>query len=314
MERRAVVILGPTCSGKSFVAFETAKLLQSEIISADSRQFYKYLDIGTAKPPDAYMREIPHHLISFLEPDDSYNVSNFEQDALSIMRRISYPGNIPVISGGSGLYIQAIVDGIFEISADAATRDSLMGELEQHGIEYMYKKLASLDPASAATMLPQNWKRVIRALEVFITTGRSITVLQQEHRRKPEFTFFQFCIEWTRALLYERINARVDEMLAAGLVDEVKELLERGISPHWNAMNTVGYKEIVACLNGEIVIEEAIRRIKRNTRHFAKRQFTWFKRDSRIINLHVDSEQALRELPNTILSFVLNNSECSENA
>lgn len=296
MEKRVIVIAGPTCSGKSFLAFELAKLLGSEILSADSRQFYRQLNIGTAKPTPAMMNTIPHHFINSLDIAESYNASDFEKESLKIIDTLCAQNIIPIVAGGSGLYLRAITNGVFNVPSEPALRAELMRDLERDGKEAMYERLKEKDPASARTMLPQNWKRVIRALEVFQLTGTSILGLQNERVTRKGYSFLQICIEWPRALLYERIDDRVDAMMKEGLFREVSLLHELGYSPLMNALNTVGYKELFGVIEKRYCVEEAIRLIKRNTRHYAKRQLTWFRHVSGMHALPLRREQELVDL------------------
>lgn len=302
---QVIVIAGPTCSGKTKVSLKLAEILDTEIISADSRQVYRYLDIGTAKPLSSDLKKIKHHFISSLNPDIKFNVSDFETEALKIIKELHTRNKIPVVAGGSGLYIKALVDGIFNtVDTDDDFRKKLMNERTENGNEYLYSKLKEVDPVSASGMLPQNYKRIIRALEVYYLTGKPIWVLQQEYSRDVEIEFVQYGLNWERDKLYRNIESRVDEMLKAGLVNEVKEILKKGFDKKLNALNTVGYKEIISYLDGEISFERAVELIKRNTRRFAKRQLTWFNRDKRIKWIKVGSEKDLIKTPDMIFSSI----------
>jgi len=284
-QKRIIVIVGPTCTGKTNLSLKLAQLIPSEIISADSRQFFKFLDIGTAKPTKEQIKNTPHHLIDFLNPSDRYDASMFEKDAEKIIEEIFRRANTPIVVGGSGLYIKALIDGIFDSSEnDEEYRKELLQKRKEFGNEFLYEELKKVDPVSAEKMLPQNWKRVIRALEVYHTTGQPIWKHHQKQSSSKEknYTFKQFGLNWERALLYENINRRVDLMIEYGLIDEVKNILEMGYDKNLNSLNTVGYKEIIQHLKGEISLERAIELIKRNTRHYAKRQITWFRKDERI--------------------------------
>lgn len=284
-EKTVVVIVGPTCSGKTLLAIKLAEILNSEIISADSRQIYKHLNIGTAKPSTEQLQKVPHHLIDFLDPSANYDVSLFEKDAERIIDLIQSKNKIPIVVGGSGLYIKALIDGIFDSAdKDEEYRKELLQKRKEHGNEFLYEELKKLDPLSAAKMLQQNWKRVMRALEVIHTTGEPIWKHHQEQStfKEKKYDFKQFGLNWDRKLLYENIDRRVDWMIEIGLVDEVKNILGKEYDKNLNSLNTVGYKEIIQHLAGEISVERAIELIKRNTRHYAKRQMTWFRKDSRI--------------------------------
>ncbi len=290
MERRVIVILGPTASGKTALGIEIAERLQTEIISADSRQLYRKLNIGTAKPTHEELARVKHHFIDYLDINEEYNVSRFETEALTVVDSLHALGKIPVVVGGSGLYIKAIVDGIFnEVETDPGYREELIELREKKGNEYLYEILRLKDPVAAAELLPQNWKRVIRALEVNKLTGKSIKDFHRDYKREDDLRFFQFGLNWEREKLYSRIEKRVDQMIESGLVEEVKSVLNEGFNKKMNALNTVGYKEIFDFLDGKISLDRAIELIKRNTRRYAKRQLTWFRRDERIKWLNVDT-------------------------
>lgn len=301
MEPKVIVITGPTCSGKSFLGLLLAEKLKTEIISADSRQIYKYLDIGTAKPSDAELKKIKHHFINDLEPDEKYNVSRYENEALKIIGNLISNNKVPVVVGGSGLYIKAIVDGIFDtVDVDESFREEMLGKKRIYGNEYLFSELKKVDPVSASKILPQNWKRIIRALEVYHLTGKPIDIHQKEHIRKVNFNFVQFGLNWDRKILYQNIERRVDEMIAGGLVNETKNII-RSYDKNLNSLNTVGYKEIISYLEGSISLNQAIELIKRNTRRFAKRQLTWFRTDDRIVWLEIESQKDLITIADEII-------------
>lgn len=304
MERKVIVITGPTCSGKTTLAIHLAEKLGSEIISADSRQFYKKLDIGTAKPGQEQLSKVKHHFINNLEPDQYFNASIFEKEATEVINSLLEKNIIPIVVGGSGLYIRALIDGIFDSSdADSEVRSRLKEKKEKHGIESLYAELKEVDSVSASRMLPQNWKRVTRALEVFYSTGKPIWQHHSEQISERDFKFSQYGLNWERDTLYRNIENRVDNMIAAGLVEEVRTLLNAQYSKDINALNTVGYKEIISYLKGEISLELAIGLIKRNTRRYAKRQMTWFRHDERIKWFNVSSESDLNIIANEIIKL-----------
>jgi len=284
-KKSVIVIVGPTCSGKTNLSLKLSKRIPSETISADSRQIYKFLDIGTAKPSKLQLKRITHHLIDILDPSKDYDASIFEKNAEKIIDGIQNKNKIPIVVGGSGLYVKALIDGIFD-SADRNEeyRKELLQKRKEFGNEFLYEELKKVDPESAAKMLPQNWKRVMRALEVFHTTGEPIWKHHQKQSSSKEkkYIFKQFGLNWDRKILYENIDRRVDEMIKNGFVDEVKNILFKGYNKNLNSLNSVGYKEIIQHLEGEISLERAIELIKRNTRHYAKRQMTWFRKDKRI--------------------------------
>jgi len=305
MERRVIVILGPTASGKTALGIEIAEHLETEIISADSRQLYRKLNIGTAKPTREELSRVEHHFIDYLDINEDYNVSRFETEALSVIDSLHAEGKIPVVVGGSGLYIKSIVDGIFnEVETDLEYREELIELREKKGNEYLYELLRIKDPVAAAELLPQNWKRVIRALEVNKLTGKSIKDFHQDYKREDDLRFFQFGLNWNREILYSRIDKRVDQMIESGLVEEVKSILNEGFTKNLNALNTVGYKEIFDFLEGEISLDRAIELIKRNSRRYAKRQLTWFRRDERIKWINVDESTELPALAESVISLL----------
>ena len=306
METKVIVITGPTCSGKTTLSLNLAEQFKSEIISADSRQIYKYLDLGTAKPSIKELKLVKHNLIDFLDPKEEYNVSKFEKDALTEISRILNNKMLPIVVGGSGLYIKAIVDGIFDtVDTDEGIRQKLMVERKEFGNEYIYKKLKKYDPKTASLLLPQNWKRIIRALEVYFITGTPIWKHQKDYKRELDFTFFQFGLNWEREVLYSNIEKRVDQMIDLGLVEEVKSILRNGYPKELNALNTVGYKEIIEHIEGKISLDRAVELIKRNTRRYAKRQLTWFRKDERIKWYDVKSENDLQHISSDIYSKII---------
>ncbi|MBI2420210.1 MAG: tRNA (adenosine(37)-N6)-dimethylallyltransferase MiaA, partial [Ignavibacteriales bacterium] len=275
-ENRVIIIAGPTCSGKTIVALQIAKALGTEIISADSRQIYTKTNIGTAKPTSEELLQVKHHFIDAIPPEQIFNAGLFEKEALGIIASLHTDGKIPVVAGGTGLYIRALVDGIIDVEIAEDLHLHLMEELQASSNEAMYMFLQKIDAAAAATMMPQNWKRVIRALEVKLGTGSSILDLHHDQNRHKNINFLQFGLLWERDDMYERINNRVDAMMQNGLLNEVKLLQREGLTPLINALNTVGYKELFDKKKKKFPLEEAVRLIKRNTRRYAKRQMTWF--------------------------------------
>ena len=307
MEKRVIVILGPTCSGKTSLSLLLAKSFNSEIISADSRQIFKKLSIGTAKPTEQELETVKHHFIDSHAPTDEFNVSKFEAEALKIIEQIHLQNKIPIVVGGSGLYIKAIVEGLWnDVDTDVPFREQLLKEKEEFGNQFLYDKLVKVDSKSASIMLPQNWKRVIRALEVFHLTGKSILDFHREHERKSDLEFHQFGLQWQREVLYKNIETRVDKMIYDGLVNEVKSILELGFAPELNSLNTVGYKEIIAYLNGEHDLDRAIELIKRNTRRFAKRQLTWFRKDKNIKWFDIENVDEIDKIGKSIIHKLCN--------
>ncbi len=275
---KLIIIAGPTATGKSDAAVALSKAIGGEVISADSVQVYKGLDIGSAKITKEEMQGIPHHLIDVLEPEEPFNITIFQHMAKEAMKGIYERGHIPVICGGTGFYIQSV---LYDIEFTAEDTDmSYRHELEKKSTEELYAMLKEVDPDSCETIHANNIKRVIRALEFYHETGYPISAHNAEQRsRKPAYDAHFFVLTDDRAKLYERIDARVDKMIAAGLVDEVRALKERGVPRMSTAMQGLGYKEIYDHLAGECSLDEAIYKIKRDSRHFAKRQITWFKRE-----------------------------------
>lgn len=284
------VIIGPTCSGKTILSLKLARLVNAEIISADSRQIYKRLNIGTAKPDFIDLKMIKHHFVDELEPDADFNASIFAEQSNLILKRVFCENKIPIVVGGSGLYIKALIDGITK-SADTnkEIREELLNLRNKFGNEYLYNELKKVDSQSAVKMLPQNWKRVIRALEVYKVTGKPIWQHHQNELKTSSFNFRQIGLLWNREQLYKNIERRVDKMIELGLVNEVQNLLDDGFSKTLNALNTVGYKEIIEYLENKISLDRAIELIKRNTRRYAKRQMTWFNADKRIEWFKIES-------------------------
>ena len=302
MERVAAVIVGPTCSGKTKLALAISDKVNSEIISADSRQIFKLLNIGTAKPSKQELHSVKHHFIDLLNPDEEFNVSKFEKESLKIIEDLFQTDKLPIVVGGSGLYIKTLIDGIIDVpDTDPNFRKELLEIRKEKGNEFLYEMLKSIDKQSADSMLPQNWKRVIRAIEIYKTTNQKFSDIKNKNIRTTDFQFMQFGLLWNRQELYDNIEKRVDEMIEMGLVDEVEKILVAGFSPALNSLNTVGYKEIINYLNKEISFEKAIEFIKRNTRRYAKRQMTWFNKDKRIMWIEVDNQSSFEKIADEIL-------------
>jgi tRNA dimethylallyltransferase len=280
---KLLVIVGPTGSGKSDLAMLLSARLDGEIVSADSRQIYKCLDVGTSKPTQEDQKKIPHHFVDILDVKDDYNAGTYGMEARRKILEISRRSKQPILVGGSGLYIKAVIDGFFDgPGRDSELRGRLEAQLEVEGAEPLLKSLQKVDPESAALMELSKPRRIIRALEVYHSTGKPLSVFHKEQSSKPDFESVQVGIEWRRTLLYERINRRVEFMLSRGLIEEVKRLRTQGFDRDLNALNTVGYKEAFEYLDGELSYEEMVELIKRNTRRYAKRQLTWFRADKRI--------------------------------
>ena len=292
-----IAIVGATCSGKTTLSLKAAELLKAEIISADSRQIYKYLNIGTAKPPALTLKKINHYFIDELYPDEEFNASMFANRANEIIAKLFKNNIVPLVAGGSGLYIKALIDGISETAdTNQNLRDELLRLRQKFGNEYLYNELLRIDEFSAKKMLPQNWKRVIRAIEVLKLTGKPIWQHHNEDINKGKFNFHQIGLDWNRDNLYGRIDKRVEQMIEEGLMHEVEMILNLGYSKTINSLNTVGYKEMIECLENKISFDKAVELIKRNTRRYAKRQLTWFSKDKRIKWYKVSSERDLMDI------------------
>lgn len=279
------VVAGPTASGKTRLAIDIAKAVGGEIVSADSMQIYKYMDIGSAKPTAEERSEVKHHLIDFLEPDAEFSVADYTEAAHGVISDIAARGKIPVMCGGTGLYINSVVNDITfgETETDYEMRAELQKYADKNGNEALLKMLAEVDSVSAARLHPNNVRRVIRAIEFYRLTGQTISEHQDLTKRTDgRYAPVMFCIDWDREELYERINKRVDIMLKSGLIEEVRRLTYMGYTKALNSMKAIGYKEIIDYFNGEYTYEEAVELIKQSSRRYAKRQLTWFRRDDRI--------------------------------
>jgi tRNA dimethylallyltransferase len=287
MEKRPMVILtGPTSVGKTALSIALAKRINGAVISADSMQVYRHMDIGSAKIRREEMDGVQHYLVDVLEPDEEFHVVKFVKMAKEALEEIYAANKIPVIVGGTGFYIQALLYDIdfTEQDGDAAYRSSLEALADEKGIAYLHDMLKEVDPESASAIHANNRKRVIRALEFYHQTGQKISEHNEKERQKTSpYQFAYFVLNDERKMLYERIDKRVDAMLAEGLVEEVTRLKEMGCHRQMVAMQGLGYKEILDYLDGELTLDEAVYIIKRETRHFAKRQITWFKRERDVI-------------------------------
>lgn len=275
-----IVVIGPTAVGKTAMAIEIAKHFKTEIISADSRQFYKELKIGVASPSEEELKSAKHHFIGNLSINDSYNVSKFETESLICLKTIFIRNNQAVLVGGSGLYIDAVCKGIDDLpDPEENLREEIKENFKNHGIEYLRNQLKILDYEYYNQVDLANPKRLMRAIEVCLTTGKTFTSLRINQQKPRDFNIIKIGLELPRDVLYERINKRVDLMIEEGLEKEVKSLISQ---KNLNALNTVGYKEIFDYLEGKTSFEFAIEKIKINSRRYAKRQLTWFKRDKEI--------------------------------
>ncbi len=275
-----VVIQGPTAVGKSKLAMQLAAALETEIISADSRQIYKFLDIGTAKPSVNEQKKIRHHLIDIIEPNENYSAGDFVQQASVLIKKIHATDKTPIICGGTMFYIKSLQEGIFKApQIPDYIRQILKDEAAENGSEVLYKELISVDPASAKRTDPNDLNRIIRALEIYRYTSRTITEFWQENpAENNDFIFFNIILLEDRKILYKRIENRIDKMLERGLIEEFQYLVEKGYNEHSPGLNTVGYKELFAWQKNEMDFSECIRKIKQHTRNYAKRQLTWYRK------------------------------------
>lgn len=283
MKKPLVILTGPTAVGKTKASIGLAKAIGGEIISADSMQVYKQMDIGSAKIKPSEMDGIPHYLVDILEPDEEFHVVLFQQMAKQAIQKIYEKGKIPILVGGTGFYIQAVLYDIdfSENEKDTSYREELENLAQIKGAEYLHNLLREVDEKSAQDIHANNVKRVIRALEYFHQTGEKISEHNEEQRKKVSpYNFSYFVLNDEREHLYEKINLRVDQMINEGLVREVQSLKEKGYTRDMVSMQGLGYKEMLDYLDNKCSLEEAVEIIKRDTRHFAKRQITWFKRES----------------------------------
>ena len=286
MKRPLIILAGPTAVGKTDLSVRLAKQIYASVISADSMQVYRHMDIGSAKITPEEMDGVPHYLVDVLEPEEEFSVVRFQQMAKEAAEEIYARGQIPLVVGGTGFYVQALLYDIdfTENDGDDSFRRELEQTAKEQGSEYLHDLLKERDPKAAEQIHPNNVKRVIRALEFYQQTGKRISEHNEEERGKESpYEFAYFVLTDERSRLYERIDRRVDLMMEQGLLEEVRELKERGVRRDSTAMQGLGYKELYAYLDGAYDLEEAVRVIKRDTRHFAKRQLTWFKRERDVI-------------------------------
>ncbi|MDO4582170.1 MAG: tRNA (adenosine(37)-N6)-dimethylallyltransferase MiaA [Bacillota bacterium] len=280
-----IIVVGPTACGKTALSLNIAQRLDCEIISGDSMQVYRGMDIGTAKLPPSARRGIAHHLLDIRDPDQAYSVADFREDARQAIADIDARGKRSLLVGGSGLYINAVINP-YNFEQTTAQNDEIRAQLRREiaasGAEALHQRLAEIDPEAAARIHAHDTHRLIRALEVYMVSGRTISEMQRRSARPPDYRLLMLGLTMEREHLYRRIEQRVDEMLAQGLLDEVRGLLNGGLSIDAVSMQGLGYRQLAAYLSGRIDYPQAVELIKRDTRRFAKRQFTWFKRDPRI--------------------------------
>ena len=301
-----IILTGPTAVGKTRLSVELAKRIGGEIISADSMQVYRGMDIGSAKVMPHEMQGIPHHLIDEFDPEEEFHVVKFQTYAKKYIREITERGKIPILAGGTGFYIQAVLNDIdfTDNGSDTSYREMLQEKAEREGAEILHEMLRAVDPVSADTIHANNVKRVIRALEFFHETGTKISEHNEtERNRQSPYQYAYFVLNDVREKVYQNIELRVDQMLEQGLVKEVKMLQEKGCTRDMVSMQGLGYKEILDYLSGALTLDEAVYILKRDTRHFAKRQLTWFRREKDVIWVN---KHEMNYDDNKILSFMIN--------
>ena len=279
--QKVVVICGPTASGKTALSIELAKRINGEIVSADSMQIYDEMNIGTAKPDQEEMQGIKHYLIGNIKPTNRYSVSEFKKDAISAIKEIISKGKMPIVVGGTGLYVNSLVYGIDypEIQTNLEYRKELEKIVEEKGLQYLFEKAVEIDKEAMKNISPNDKKRILRVLEIYKETGKTKTELERESRKNGiPYDYKIFAINMPREILYDRINRRVDIMIEKGLIDEVSSLYEKYGESLLTSMQAIGYKEVVEFLKGNCTKEEMIEKIKMETRRYAKRQLTWFRK------------------------------------
>lgn len=275
---KIIVIVGPTGAGKTGFAIRLARRFNGEIVGADSMQIYRFMDIGTAKPTLPEQTEIPHHMIDIVDPDQAFDAAAYAQMAADIVHRIIARGRTVFVAGGTGLYIKALIHGLFpDALSDPAVRRRLKQQVQSKGAPHLHRRLAQIDRAAAMRIHPNDAYRITRALEVFETAGQPLTVFQQRHGfREQRFDTLEIGLSWPRPVLYDRIERRVDAMMARGFLDEVRQLLARGYGRELKSMQSLGYRHLASALTGETPLADAVATLKRDHRRYAKRQLTWF--------------------------------------
>ena len=287
-----ICVVGPTASGKTAYAIKLAKERNGEIVSCDSMQIYKYMDIGTAKPTKEEQREVPHHMIDFVDPNTDYSVADFVKDATEVINDILSRGKTPVLCGGTGLYIDSVIGGIefSEQKRDDEYRALLWNMAEEKGVDAVHDLLKEQDPQEAEKVHPNNIKRVIRALEICKTSGMTKTEADKLARKEPKYNAEIIGLMPDREILYERIDRRVDIMMQQGLLQEVELLIEKSIRRDSTAMQAIGYKELIEYIDGKCSLDEAVDKIKQESRRYAKRQLTWFRKNKQTIWLDGEND------------------------
>ena len=300
---KVILIVGPTAVGKTEISLQLACSLGGEIVSADSRQVYRYMDIGTAKPAKHELGQIPHHFIDIRNPDEYYSAGEYGREARDCIENLLAKNKVPIVVGGSGFYIRALVDGLFAPRiSDPQVKEKWRLRIRKEGAKSVFAHLQNVDPQTAARLHPNDTQRIVRALEVYEISGKPLSAFQQGGETPADFPTVFIGLTRKREILYKRINSRVDKMMEMGLIDEVVSLKQRGWGPELNALRTVGYKEVFDFLDDLISKDEMIRLIKQNSRRYAKRQLTWFRRDARIHWIDLDEHDEQKVL-HDILTF-----------
>ncbi|MBC8590537.1 tRNA (adenosine(37)-N6)-dimethylallyltransferase MiaA [Wansuia hejianensis] len=307
MKDNLVVLMGPTAIGKTDLSVNVAKDLDGEIISADSMQIYKYMDIGTAKITQSEMQNIPHYLIDFIYPDEEYTVSNYQFDAKNLIHEINSRNKLPIVVGGTGLYINSLVYNLnfANVPPNEEIRKRYEDLANEYGNEYIYEKLKKIDLEGSQKIELADRKRIIRYLEIFELTGKTMSEHNKNFRKEvTDYNLAMICLNMDRSILYNRINDRVDLMIEKGLIGEVKKILDMGYKKNLISLQGIGYKEIISYLDGEMSLSEAIDKIKQGSRNYAKRQLTWFRRDKRIKWINIDEFQNNHELSIFVQEYI----------
>jgi tRNA dimethylallyltransferase len=282
---KIIILCGPTAVGKTSAAMSLARVFNIHIVNADSMQVYRYMDIGTAKPTPEEQRQVPHHLIDIVNPDESFDAAQYAKQARRIIEKLDKNHITPLVVGGTGLYIKALVHGLFEAApSDVNIRRRLKQELDGFGAAAMYARLKAIDPQTASHLHPNDTHRILRAVEVYETSGKSISAHHEEHRFSDQpYRVLKIGLKMDRKRLYQRIDARVEEMIKGGLLDEVQKLLALGYDRGLKPMQSIGYRQVIDFLQGRMPWAEAMHSLKQDTRRYAKRQMTWFKKDPEIL-------------------------------
>ncbi|SHI94202.1 tRNA dimethylallyltransferase [Lutispora thermophila DSM 19022] len=307
MKQKLCIIAGPTAVGKTDISILIAQKLCGEIISADSAQVYKYMDIGTAKVSKDDMKGINHYMIDEVYPDENFSVAVFKEKAECYIKDINSRGKLPIIVGGTGLYINSLLNNLEFTNSiiDIDFRNKMRQIASEKGNEYVHEMLKSIDEVSYKRLHPNDLKRVIRALEVYNHTGKPISYFQMLSKQQPcKYEYAYICLNMDRSRLYNRIELRVDKMIKEGLVDEVEKLLKMGYSKKLTSLQALGYKEIIDYLDGDYSLEEAINTLKKNTRHYAKRQLTWFRNDERVFWINIDNYFSINAMAENMIRYI----------